>query len=110
MPAYVSLLIAIAFELVGTSLLKASDGFSRLWPTVGSLLGYLGAFYFLSISLRTIPVGLAYAIWSGVGIVLISLIGWFAFKQRLDLPALVGMGLIVAGVIVINAFSKSAVH
>jgi small multidrug resistance pump len=109
-PAYVSLAIAIAFELVATSLLKASEGFSRLWPTVGSMLGYLGAFYFLSLSLRTIPVGIAYALWSGVGIVLISVIGWFAFKQRLDLPALVGMGLIVAGVIVINAFSDQAGH
>jgi len=109
-PAYVSLAIAIAFELFATSLLKASEGFTRPWPTAGSMLGYLGAFYFLSLSLRTIPVGIAYALWSGVGIVLISIIGWLAFKQRLDLPAIVGMGLIVAGVIVINAFSDQAGH
>ncbi|MBX3183714.1 MAG: QacE family quaternary ammonium compound efflux SMR transporter [Polyangiaceae bacterium] len=110
MSTYVPLVIAIVCEVIATSLLKASDGFSRLWPSVGTIVGYLAAFYFLSLTLKTIPTGVAYAIWSGAGIVLISAIGWAFFKQRLDLPALVGMGLIIAGVVVINMFSKSVTH
>lgn len=110
MSPYVHLAIAIVSEVLATSLLKASDGFSRLWPSTGTIVGYLTAFYFLSLTLKTIPTGVAYAIWSGVGIVLISIIGWAVFKQRLDLPALFGIALIGAGVIIINVFSKSVAH
>ncbi|QIM48733.1 EamA family transporter [Pusillimonas sp. DMV24BSW_D] len=104
---YVYLGIAIVAEVVGTSALKASDQFTRLWPSVLTVLGYGIAFYFLSLTLKTIPTGIAYAIWSGIGIVLISLVGWWYFRQTLDWPAILGMGLIVAGVIVINVFSKA---
>ena len=110
MKNWVFLLIAIVSETVATSALKSSEGFSRLWPSVLVVAGYSAAFYFLSLTLRTIPVGIAYAIWSGVGIVLISLIALVLFGQKLDLPAVIGMGLIVAGVVVINAFSKSVAH
>lgn len=107
---YLYLGIAIVAEIVGTSALKASDGFSRLGPGLLTVLGYGVAFYFLSLTLRTIPVGVAYAVWSGLGIVLISLVGWLWFRQALDLPALIGLGLIVAGVIVLNVFSHTPVH
>ncbi len=104
------LIIAIVAEVIGTSALRASDGFSRLWPSVLVIVGYAVAFYFLSLTLKTIPMGVSYAIWSGVGIVLISLVGWLVFDQTLDAPALAGMGLIVTGVLVINIFSTSAGH
>ncbi len=104
------LIIAIVAEVIGTSALRASDGFSRLWPSVLVIVGYAVAFYFLSLTLKTIPMGVSYAIWSGVGIVLISLVGWLVFDQTLDTPALAGMGLIVTGVLVINIFSTSAGH
>ncbi|MFZ4863294.1 DMT family transporter [Sphingobacterium sp. Mn56C] len=104
------LLLAIAFEIVGTTFLKKSEEFSKLWPSVITIGGYLCAFYFLSLTLRTIPVGVAYAIWSGVGIVLITLIGIFLFKQTPDLPAVLGLILIIAGVLVINLFSKMGAH
>lgn len=104
------LAIAIVAELIATSSLKASEGFSRLLPSAITVVGYLVSFYFLSQTLREIPVGIAYAIWSGVGIVLISLIGLVFFKQHLDLPALIGIGLIVAGVIVMNVFSDTVKH
>jgi len=107
---YVYLLVAIFAEVVATSLLKASDGMSRTWPTVGSLAGYGVAFYFLSITLKTIPTGIAYALWSGIGIVAISLVSWVFFKQALDAAALIGMGLIVVGVAVIQLGSKVAGH
>ena len=102
--------IAIVAEVIATSALKASDGFSRLGPALVVVVGYGVAFYFLSLALRGIPVGVAYAVWSGVGIVLISVIGWFAFGQALDAAAVVGIGLIMAGVIVLNVFSRSPVH
>ncbi|MFN3856178.1 MAG: SMR family transporter [Caulobacter sp.] len=108
MNGYGWLAIAILGEIVATSALKASDGFSRLGPSLVTIAGYGLAFWALSICIRTVPLGLAYAIWSGVGIVLITAIAWVAFRQTLDLPALLGMGLIVAGVLVINLFSKSA--
>lgn len=108
--SYLYLAIAIVSEVIGTSALKASNEFTRVVPSLITLVAFLTAFYFLSLTLRTIPVGIAYAIWSGVGIVLISLIGRFVFGQVLDLPALLGMGLIVAGVLVINLFSKVAGH
>ena len=97
-------------EVIGTTLLQKSAQFTRLWPTLGMAACYLGAFWFLSLTLRTVPVGLAYAIWSGLGIVLISLIGWRVFGQALDPPAMIGIGLIIAGVVVINLFSKSMPH
>lgn len=108
--AYVYLLVAIVAEVVGTSALKASEGFSRMIPSALVVLGYGIAFYCLSQVLKSIPVGVSYAIWSGLGIVLISLVGAVVFKQALDLPAIIGMALIIAGVAVINLFSKSAVH
>ena len=110
MIAYVYLGVATIAEVIATTALRAADGFTQLWPSIISITGYVVAFYFLSLTLRTMPVGIAYAIWSGVGIVLISLAGWLIYKQLLDLPAIIGMGLIMAGVIVINLFSKSTVH
>ena len=107
---WVDLLLAIVSEVVATSALKSSESFSRLWPSVLTVVGYGVAFYLLSLTLREMPVGIAYAIWSGVGIVLVSLAAVVLFGQKLDLPALIGMGLIVAGVIVINVCSKSVVH
>lgn len=104
------LLLAIVSETIATSTLKSSEGFSRLWPSVITVVGYVVAFYFLSLTLRTIPVGIAYAIWSGVGVVLITLVGWFIFGQKLDAPALIGMGLIVCGVLVMNLFSTATGH
>ena len=104
------LFIAIVAEVIGTSALKASAGFTRLWPSIVVVAGYATAFYCLSLTLKTIPVGMAYAIWSGAGIVLVSLIAWLVFKQSLDLPAIVGMGLIVAGVLVIQLFSQTQSH
>ncbi|MGO4287204.1 SMR family transporter [Bosea sp. UNC402CLCol] len=108
--SYLYLAIAIVSEVIGTSALKASNEFTRLLPSLITVAAFFCAFYFLSLCLRTIPVGIAYAIWSGVGIVLISLIALVLFDQKLDLPALGGMALIVAGVMVINLFSKSAAH
>ena len=102
--------VAIVAEVIATSALKASDGFSRLLPSVVVVIGYAIAFVFLSLTLKSIPVGVAYAIWSGVGIVLISLVGYFAFGQALDAAALAGMALIVAGELVINLFSRTAGH
>lgn len=110
MNAYLYLGVAIACEVVATTLLKASDGLSRLWPTLGTVAGYAAAFFCLSLTLKSIPTGVAYAIWSGVGIVLISIAGWLFFKQTLDAAAIAGMSLIAAGVVVINVFSKSAAH
>ncbi|VFR34177.1 Ethidium bromide-methyl viologen resistance protein EmrE [plant metagenome] len=107
MNPYVLLGGAIAFEVVATTLLKASDGFSRLWPSVGTILGYAVSFYLLSLTLRTVPTGIAYAIWSGVGVVLISLAAWAVYGQKLDAAAVAGIALIVSGVLVINLFSKA---
>ena len=104
------LALAIGAEVIATSALKSAAGFTRLLPSIVVVLGYGAAFYFLSLTLKTIPVGMAYAIWSGAGIVLVSLIAWLVFKQSLDLPAIVGMGLIVAGVLVIQLFSQTQAH
>jgi len=106
--AYLYLVIAIVFEVIGTSALKATAGFTRTLPSLIVVVGYGVAFYFLALALKTIPVGVAYAIWSGVGVALITLIGWLVFKQRLDAPALGGILLIVAGVVVIRFFSSAA--
>jgi multidrug transporter EmrE-like cation transporter len=106
----VYLAIAIVGEVIATSFLRASAGFTQLVPTVVVVIGYGITFYFFSLALQTIPVGIGYAIWSGVGIVLVSIIAYFAYGQTLDLPALLGMGLILAGVLVINLFSHSTPH
>lgn len=110
MNQWLILMGAIVAEVVATSALKASNGFSRLAPSVITVLGYAIAFYLLALTLRTIPVGIAYAIWSGVGTVLIALAAWMLYGQKLDFPAVIGMALIVAGVIVLNVFSKSSAH
>ncbi|MBU7575626.1 MAG: QacE family quaternary ammonium compound efflux SMR transporter [Hydrogenophaga sp.] len=110
MNPWILLGLAIAAEVVGTSALKASEGFSKLWPSAIVLVSYGAAFYLLSLTLRTIPVGIAYAVWSGVGVVLIALIGWLVFGQKLDAAGMLGMGLIVAGVLVLNLLSKSSAH
>ncbi|MGF1621310.1 MAG: DMT family transporter [Rhodomicrobiaceae bacterium] len=104
--AYVYLIVAIIAEVIGTSSLKASEGFTRLAPSLVVVAGFGVAFFFLSLTLRTIPIGVAYAIWSGFGTALIVLIGAVSFKQVPDLGALVGIGLIVAGVIVIKTTSR----
>ena len=104
------LVIAVAFETVGTSALKATDGFSRLGPAVIVAVGYGLSFYFLALVLKTMPVGVAYAIWSALGIFLITLIGWLLFGQRLDAPAIIGLALIIGGVLVIHLFSRTAGH
>ena len=108
--AHVYLLLAIVAEIIGTSALKAADGFTKIVPSTVAVVGYLVSLYFLSLALRTIPVGIAYALWAGVGIALISLIGYFVFRQPLDFPAISGIALIAAGVIVINLFSTTATN
>jgi small multidrug resistance pump len=100
--SYFYLVLAIVAEVIGTSALKAAEGFTRPWPSLAVVVGYGVAFYFLSLALKTIPVGIAYAVWSGMGVVLITLIGWWVFKQTLDAAAMLGIGLIVAGVVVIQ--------
>jgi small multidrug resistance pump len=107
---YLYLAIAILAEIVGTSLLKATDGFTRLAPTATVLLAYGVAFWMMSLSLKTIQVAVVYAIWSGAGIVLIAIVGWVFLKQSLDAPAWIGIALILAGVVVINLFSNSVRH
>ncbi len=108
--AYLFLAIAIVAEVIATSALKASEEFTRLIPSIIVVFGYGVAFYFMTLVIRTIPIGITYAIWSGLGIVLISVVGFFLYKQALDLPAILGMGLIISGVIVIHVFSKTAGH
>jgi small multidrug resistance pump len=104
------LAIAILCETIATSALKYSDGFKNIIPSIIVITGYVISFYFLSLTLKQIPIGIAYAIWSGVGIILISIFGYFVLKQTLDIPAVIGLSLIVIGVIVINLFSKSVSH
>lgn len=108
--SYVYLLIAIVAEVIATSALKSAEGFTKLGPSVIVVIGYAIAFFCLSLTLRTLPVGIAYAIWSGVGIVLVTGFAWVYYGQKLDLPALIGLGLIIAGVVVINLMSKSVAH
>ena len=107
---YVYLIVAVAFEVVATSALKLTDGFTRLGPSLVTLVGYGFAFYFLSLTLKTMPVGVVYALWSGTGIVLIAIIGFVAFGQRLDLPAIIGLAMIIGGVLIVNLFSKTVGH
>lgn len=108
--SWVYLAIAIVAEVIATSALKASESFTRLGPSVLVVVGYGLAFFMLSQTLRSIPVGVAYAVWSGAGIVLVTLVGFVVFKQRLDAAALIGIGLILAGVIVMQVFSKATAH
>lgn len=112
MPSYSYLFLAgaIVAEVIATTFLKASDGFTKLGPSLATAAGYAFAFYCLSIALRSMSTGVAYAIWCGVGIVLIALLAWVVHGERLDLPALLGMGLVIAGVVVMSVFSKSAAH
>ncbi|WP_312191865.1 multidrug efflux SMR transporter [Sphingobacterium sp.] len=107
---YIYLFLAIAAEIVATTFLKKSEGFTLFKPTIICIVGYIIAFYFLSITLKYLPVGVSYAIWSGVGIVAITLIGMFFFKQIPDAAAILGMLFIVVGVIIINLFSKMGAH
>lgn len=107
---YLFLALAILFEVVGSSFLKVSDGFSKAIPSAIVVISYGICFYFFSLSLKTINLGFAYAIWGGLGIVLTALISVFIFKEKLDLAAMVGIALIVSGVLVMNFFSKTATH
>ena len=107
---YLLLLIAVIFETIGTTALQYSQQFTRLWPTLGAIVAYAGAFYFLGITLKYMPVGIVYALWSGLGIVFITIIGFMFFDQRLDLAAIAGLILIVAGIIVIQVFSNTTSH
>lgn len=107
---WAALLGAIGLEVAGTTLLQLSQQFSKPWPTAGMALCYGVAFYLLSITLRQMPVGVAYAIWSGLGVVLISTIGLVFLKQKLDAPALMGLAMIVGGVVIINLFSRTVGH
>lgn len=107
---YIYLIVAVAAETIGTTALQASQQFTRLWPSVVVVIGYSIAFYFLGVALKYIPVGVAYAVWSGLGVVLIAIIGLLVFGQRLDLPAMFGLGLIIAGIAVIQLFSDTATH
>jgi small multidrug resistance pump len=104
---WVYLAVAIVSEVIATSALKAAQGFTRWLPSLLVVAGYASAFYFLSLTLRSIPLGVSYAIWSGVGVALVTLVGWALYDQRLDLPAFIGIGLIIAGVLILNIFSKS---
>lgn len=107
---YITLIAAILFEIVATSALNASQQFTRLWPSVIVVIGYCASFYLLSMTLKVMPVGVVYAIWSGVGIVLVAGVGLVLFGQKLDLAAVIGISLILAGVLVINLFSSSSTH
>lgn len=105
---YLFLGLAIVFEVIGSSFMKASDGFTKWIPSAVVVIAYLVCFYFLSLALKTIPLGIAYAIWGGLGIVLTAAVSVFIFKQKLDFPAIIGIALIVSGVVVMNFFSKTA--
>ena len=109
MPAhYIYLILAVASETIGTSALQASQQFTKVVPSILTVVGYAVSFYFLSLTLRYMPVGIVYAIWSGLGTVLIAIIGRLVFQQRLDWPAVLGMAFIILGIVIIQLFSKSA--
>jgi small multidrug resistance pump len=109
-PGQIYLALAIVTEVIATSALRATDGFTRFWPSVLTLAGYAISIYLLALTVRTMPVGIVYAVWSGSGIVLIAAIAWLYFRQEIDAPGLIGIGLILAGVLVVNLFSKSVGH
>lgn len=104
---YIFLAAAIVFEVIGSTLLKVSDGFSKIFPTMGTLLAYLISFYLFSLALRAIPLGMAYAVWAGMGIILTALVSVILFKENLDFPAVLGILMIVGGVVLLNFFSKT---
>lgn len=108
--AYMFLIIAVLLEGLGSTSLQASQQFTRFWPSVGVVVGFGSAFYCMMIVLNYLPLGITYAIWSGLGICLTAFLGWLIFKQQVDLPAILGMAMIVAGIVVINLFSKTATH
>ncbi|AKE10295.1 MULTISPECIES: SMR family transporter [Serratia] len=110
MSGFMYLTMAIVAEVIATTMLKASEGFTRLWPSLVVVVGYGVAFWGLSMVVKTMPLGIVYAIWSGMGIVLVSIAAVFVYQQKLDWPAVLGMGLIIAGVLVINLLSKTAAH
>lgn len=110
MNGFMYLTMAIIAEVIATSMLKASEGFTRLWPSLLVVVGYAISFWGLSMVVKIMPLGIVYAIWSGMGIVLVSIAAVFIYQQKLDLPAILGMGLIIAGVLVINLLSKSSIH
>lgn len=107
---YLFLIAAIVAEVIATSALAKADNFTKLVPSVITVVGYALSFWLLSYPIRVLPTGIVYAIWSATGIVLITMVAWLFFGQKLDLPAILGLGLIVAGVLVINVFSKSVGH
>ncbi|AWD32611.1 Multidrug transporter EmrE [Candidatus Kinetoplastibacterium sorsogonicusi] len=107
MKNFIYLAIAIVTEILSTSALKSSIGFTKLWPSILTCIFYAISIYFLSLTLEEMPIGIAYAIWCGVGIVLVSLVGTFIFKQHLDKPAIIGIILIITGVVIMNIFSSS---
>ncbi|QEM80404.2 DMT family transporter [Halomonas binhaiensis] len=110
MMSYLYLALAIVAEVIATSALKASEGFSRFWPSVLVVAGYLSAFYLLALVLRSVPVGIAYALWAGLGIVLVALVGIVVYGEKPDFPAVLGMAMIVGGVAIIQLFSSVASH
>lgn len=110
MPAYLILVLAVLAETIGTTALQASQQFTRLWPSVLVVLAYAVSFYLLSMTLKVMPVGVVYALWSGLGIILIAIIGFAVFGQRLDWPAVIGLAMIVAGIAVIHLFSGATLH
>ena len=110
MSKWIFLILAIVSEVIATSFLKSTEGFTKLWPSIIVLVGYCAAFYFLSLTLDTIPIGVVYAIWSGVGIAAIAIVSVFVFDQKIDLAGFIGMGLIIAGVIVLRLFSEVSVE
>lgn len=108
--AYLLLVVAVMFEGLGTASLQASQQFTKLAPSLGVLVGFGGAFFCLVMVLQYLPLGITYAMWSGLGICLTVFLGWALFRQGVDLPALIGLALIIAGIVVINVFSKTAAH
>lgn len=107
---YIVLLCAVAAETIGTAALQASQQFSKFWPSVLVVIAYAISFYLLALALRSIPLGIAYALWSGLGIVFITTIGFLVYGQKLDMPAIFGLGMILGGIVVIHLFSNSATH
>lgn len=110
MKPWMFLIIAILAEVIVTSALKASEGFSKPMASTIVVVGYAIAFYFLSLTLKAIPVGIAYAVWSGIGIVLVAILSWFLYGQKLDMAAIIGMTFIIVGVVIMNVFSKAISH
>ena len=107
---YIILFVAVVMETIGTTALQSSQQFTRLWPTLIAIVAYMGAFYFLGLTLKYMPVGIVYALWSGLGIITITIIGFMIFGQRLDAAAIAGLTLIIAGIVVIQMFSNTTTH